>query len=146
MDFKGSLAQLAHRYTDVILCPLTWNGRGLVIMPDADRIADQALCEHAKVMQDLLHDWQQDFSKRHQVRLDCGLGDLHVLPEIQKSYQEARLALSYGRTKHEHGFFRCYEDCGIISNSRAAWSQLLPSAARRSGVCSTTTARMTRTS
>ena len=116
VDFKGSLAQLAHRYTDVILCPLTWNGRGLVIMPDADRIADQALCEHAKVMQDLLHDWQQDFSKRHQVRLDCGLGDLHVLPEIQKSYQEARLALSYGRTKHEHGFFRCYEDCGIISN------------------------------
>ena len=84
VDFKGSLAQLAHRYTDVILCPLTWNGRGLVIMPDVDRIADQALCEHAKVMQDLLHDWQQDFSKRHQVRLDCGLGDLHVLPEIQE--------------------------------------------------------------
>ena len=53
VDFKGSLAQLAHRYTDVILCPLTWNGRGLVIMPGADRIADQALCEHAKVMQDI---------------------------------------------------------------------------------------------
>lgn len=147
VDFKGSLAQLAHRYTDVILCPLTWNGRGLVIMPDVDRIADQALCEHAKVMQDLLHDWQQDFSKRHQVRLDCGLGDLHVLPEIQKSYQEARLALSYGRTKHEHGFSAATRTAASSAiSSREAWSQLLPSAARRSGVCSTTTARMTRIS
>ena len=26
------------------------------------------------------------------------------------------MTLSYGRTKHERGFFRYYEDCGILSN------------------------------
>lgn len=116
VDFKGSLLQLAHRYTDVILCPLTWRGRGLVIMPDLDSNLEPALRDHAAGMQQMLRDWQQDFSKRHQVGVDCGLGSVHKLPELQRSYQEARMALSYGRTKHEHGFFRYYEDCGILSN------------------------------
>ncbi len=116
VDFKGSLLQLAHRYTDVILCPLTWQSRGLVIMPDIDRSEDRGLGEHARGMRELLRDWQQDFSKRHKVQIDCGFGDMHKLTDLQESYQEARLALSYGRTKHEHGFFRYYEDCGIIGN------------------------------
>lgn len=116
VDFKGSLLQLAHRYMDVILCPLTWQGRGLVIMPDLDSNLEPALRDHAAGMQQMLRDWQQDFSKRHKVGVDCGLGSVHKLPELQRSYQEARMTLSYGRTKHEHGFFRYYEDCGILSN------------------------------
>nr|WP_304081377.1 PucR family transcriptional regulator [Mitsuokella multacida] len=116
VDFKGSLLQLAHHYTDVILCPLTWQGRGLVIMPDVDSNLEPALRDHAAGMQQMLQDWQQDFSKRHQVEVDCGLGSVYKLSELQKSYQEARMTLSYGRTKHEHGFFRYYEDCGILSN------------------------------
>lgn len=116
VDFKGSLLQLAHHYTDVILCPLTWQGRGLVIMPDLDSNLEPALRDHAAGMQQMLQDWQQDFSKRHQVEVDCGLGSVYKLSELQKSYQEARMTLSYGRTKHEHGFFRYYEDCGILSN------------------------------
>ena len=116
VDFTGSLLQLSHRYADVILCPLTWQGRGLVIMPDVDSNLEPALRDHTAGMQQMLQDWQQDFSKRHQVQVDCGLGSVHKLPELQRSYQEARMALSYGRTKHEHGFFRYYEDCGILSN------------------------------
>lgn len=116
VDFKGSLLQLVHHYTDVILCPLTWQGRGLVIMPDVDSNLEPALRDHAAGMQQMLQDWQQDFSKRHQVEVDCGLGSVYKLSELQKSYQEARMTLSYGRTKHEHGFFRYYEDCGILSN------------------------------
>ncbi|RHF51301.1 PucR family transcriptional regulator [Mitsuokella multacida] len=116
VDFTGSLLQLAHRYADAILCPLTWQGRGLVIMPDVDSNLEPALRDHTAGMQQMLQDWQQDFSKRHQVQVDCGLGSVHKLPELQRSYQEARMTLSYGRTKHEHGFFRYYEDCGILSN------------------------------
>jgi sugar diacid utilization regulator len=116
VDFTGSLLQLSHRYADVILCPLTWQGRGLVIMPDVDSNLEPALRDHTAGMQQMLQDWQQDFSKRHQVQVDCGFCSVHKLPELQRSYQEARMALSYGRTKHEHGFFRYYEDCGILSN------------------------------
>lgn len=116
VDFTGSLLQLAHRYADAILCPLTWQGRGLVIMPDVDSNLEPALRDHTAGMQQMLQDWQQDFSKRHQVQVDCGLGSVHKLPELQRSYQEARMTLSYGRTKHERGFFRYYEDCGILSN------------------------------
>lgn len=115
VDFTGSLMQLARRYTDVVLCPLTWHGRGLVIMPDIDQVLEQALHEHAQSMCQMLQDWQQDFSKRHHVKVDCALGGIHELTELQKSYQEARMVLSYGRTKHEHGFFRSYEECGIVS-------------------------------
>lgn len=142
VDFTGSLLQLAHRYADAILCPLTWQGRGLVIMPDVDSNLEPALRDHTAGMQQMLQDWQQDFSKRHQVQVDCGLGSVHKLPELQRSYQEARMALSYGRTKHEHGFFRYYEDCGILSNifaggvesafafCRSALGRLLESTAR----------------
>lgn len=115
-DFKASLCQLMHSYSDVMLCPLLWHGRGLVIMPDIEEIPEHPIREHEHCMYQILQQWQKDFSKRHQVTLDCGVGDMHLLHDLLKAYQEARLALSYGRTKHEQGFFRYYHDCGIVRN------------------------------
>ena len=112
-------------------------------MPDLDSNLEPALRDHAAGMQQMLQDWQQDFSKRHQVEVDCGLGSVYKLSELQKSYQEARMTLSYGRTKHEHGFFRYYEDCGILSNIFAGGvEQPSRSAVRLSGACSTMMVRM----
>ncbi|MGN0951220.1 MAG: PucR family transcriptional regulator [Mitsuokella sp.] len=116
VDFKASILQLMHQYNDAMVCPLVWHGRGVVIMPEIETVPEHPVHEHEQCMHRILQQWQRDFSKRHQLLLSCGIGNMHALSDLQKSYREARLALSYGRTKHEQGFFRYYHDCGIVSN------------------------------
>lgn len=114
VDFRASLMQLDRRTDGASFYPLLWRDRYLAILSGIVPRTGGLREEDQPAWMELIRNWQQEFSASHKVTASIGIGEVHPLAEILRSYREARIALAYGMTRGERGFIQWSINLGVV--------------------------------
>lgn len=112
-DFRAKLLQFRQRHQTELIYPLEWNGLYLVILSGIYSQPEVDFLSEAK-RQEMFACWQQLFSEVYKVEVCIGVGTSYSLPELHRSYHEARIALMFRQIKGEQGFVQEFADLGIF--------------------------------
>ncbi|MBE6091599.1 MAG: hypothetical protein E7201_00240 [Selenomonas ruminantium] len=112
-DFRAKLLQFSQRYQTDLIYPLEWNGIYLVILSGL-YVQQELGILSLKKRQELFARWQQLFSEVYKVVVSIGVGGDYPLAELHRSYQEARIALTFRQIKGERGFVQEFSGMGIF--------------------------------
>lgn len=120
VDFRASLMWLDRKAEGADFYPLIWRDRYLAILSGIVPRTGSCREEDQPAWTDLIRGWRQEFSASRKLTVSIGIGEVHPLAELFRSYEEARIALAYGMTKGERGFIRWSRNLGVI---RAIFAQ-----------------------
>ncbi len=112
-EFHSFLARFSAAHKTERAYPLLWQGMYLAVLTGSYRQDNFQLIEDWPSTR-LIRECQRAFTEQYHAEISIGVGGIYPVPELHKSYNEARIAVKFHTIKGRRGFVQRFADLGIF--------------------------------